>query len=172
MQPDPLAAAVRQCPFLALVGAQQGEQYARNLAANPFARASAGPLLLEEGYAATLRLFHGPGGVVPLRRFDATAADAAPASGGCPFHAAAAEAKAQHASTASSSSLSPEHAVTTAAVPAAQCRAGAAATTHSAPSPLARAPFASISISGFGFVVSKGVPLMDLQAAGIFAALW
>ena len=57
MQGDPLAAALRQCPFLAKVGAAQGEAFARTLAANPFVTATRGPVLLEDdlsSFAATL----------------------------------------------------------------------------------------------------------------------
>lgn len=147
----PLAAAVHRCPFLAQVGAREGEEFARRIAANPFAPAAGQPPLLEEeglsGYEATLRLFHGPGGVVPLRRF----ADAPPASAAsrCPFRAAAA------ASAASAQPTAPtDQPASKPAAAAAGCAAAAAQAAPASGRPAARAlPFASISLSGFGFVV-------------------
>lgn len=161
----PLAAAVRRCPFLSQLGAREGEAFARRVAANPFAPAAGQPPLLEEeglsGYEATLRLFHGPGGVVPLRRFaDAPAPSAA---SGCPFRAAAAAAAAapptapagQPASAAQPAGAAARCAVTEAAPPAGSC---------------ARAlPFASISLSGFGFVVS--ISFASFGAAPLAVAL-
>lgn len=163
MAPDALSAALRQCPFLARVEAAQGEAYALRLAQNPFASASAGPLLLEDGlssFEATLKLFHGPSGVVPLRRFDCDASGTASGStggtSGCPFRAAAAARQAAapaaepsyHTSSSSSTSALP-----VAVQPSGRCTAAAAASAGAHPS-CQRVPFASMSLSGFGFVVS------------------
>jgi hypothetical protein len=167
MAGDPLSSAVRRCPFLALVGAREGEAYARNLAANPFARASAGPVLLEEdgmsSFAATLRVFHGPGGVVPLRRFHegATSGDAVTAtpSRSCPFHAAATQVTAATAQSAASGSAtdSSSSSRSSPSVPAQAATKCPYIATLLPPAPpaLARAPFASMSLSGFGFTVSS-----------------
>lgn len=164
MQPDPLAAAVRQCPFLAKVGAAQGELFARSLAANPFVRAnasSASPVLLEEegmsSFAATLKLFHGPSGVVPLKRFDNAAAplhggDAAAAPRVCPFRGTSVQAQPAAEIAAAASACSGEAAV----VLPSKCGGDAAvALLPAGRHPLARAPLASMSLSGFGFLVSK-----------------
>lgn len=140
--------AVRRCPFLGQLAARQGEAYAQRLAANPFARA-AGPVLEEEGLSvsdATLRMWHGPGGVCPLARFSGPRAAEAPMARttGCPFRAtAAAEAAAAQVQPAAAPS-------STAARPAA---CGATAVAAAPGHPLGRSPFASISISGFGFMV-------------------
>lgn len=157
MQPDVLAAAVRRCPFLARVGAAEGEAFARTLAANPFASASAGPVLLEEdaasSFAATLRLFHGPRGVVPLRRFndDATAPGVA-APGSCPFLSAGAPLECQPPPAGHSSSRNVPAAASPQPNPApAKCSAAASSIAPLQPAGL---PFASISLSGFGAMVS------------------
>lgn len=154
MAADPLGSAVRKCPFLALVGAREGEAYARNLAANPFARASGGPLLLEEdgmsSLAATLRVFHGPGGVVPLRRFD-DAADGVPATRRCPFHAAAAQVTPAAAQPDASARAPVDSSSSSGGAPQ---PVSAHAATKCPFIAVARAPFASMSLSGFGFTVS------------------
>ena len=171
---DCLGSAVRACPFLSRVGAAQGEEFAKRLAANPFSRAAGSPtpVLLEEGLStpeealsATLRLFHGPGGVVPLKRFqapDAPVATPHSSAGSCPY-AAAARAAAQQSSTsiaAQPTPAPPSTAAQPAAAPAAAATCGAAAAaSEAAPTrrPAACAPpFASISLSGFGFTVSQG----------------
>lgn len=139
----PLGQAVRACPFLSSVRQRQGEAYARSLAANPFARAG-GPVLLEDGlssFEAAVRLFHGPKGVVPLKRYSEPAEPAeqpaAPPASGCPYHAASAAAAAPSPATAPNG---------------ASCAAAAAAAPPASRQP-ARPAFASISLSGFGFVV-------------------
>ena len=153
------------CPFLGRVASAKGESYARGLAAHPFADASTAPLLLEEGLsglAATLRLFHGPAGVVPLKRFadgvavaaePASAAATAAAAAGCPYHAARAAFSAPSNGTSTA-------AAATSAAPAQRCgraAAGASCGLHAAARPAAAVPaFASISLSGFGFLVSAG----------------
>lgn len=144
-----LGAAVRACPFLRNAAAARGEDYARRLAA--------GPLLLEDGLsgvAATLRLFHGPGGAVPLKRFGSSSSCSDPpatstlAAGGCPFRAAiAAAAQAANAAVNVATEVP-------AGTPSKACSQIEAAPARSAVRPAARAPFASLSISGFGFVVS------------------
>jgi hypothetical protein len=127
------------------------------LAANPFASASAGPVLLEEdaasSFAATLRLFHGPRGVVPLRRFndDATAPGVA-APGSCPFLSAGAPLECQPPPAGHSSSRNVLAAATPQPNPApAKCSAAASSIAPLQPAGL---PFASISLSGFGAMVS------------------
>lgn len=63
--------AVERCPFLHNLSVTQGRAYARSIATNPLLPAHAGrrPILEEEtDLLATFRLFHGPGGVVPLAR--------------------------------------------------------------------------------------------------------
>lgn len=142
--------ALRRCPFLQRVGAAQGEAFACRLAANPVARAL-GHVLEEKGlsFGAALRLFHGEGGVVPLKRFAAQPAPEAPqapvaAPGGSPYHAAAVAAQAVPRSSTSDN-----------VQPRAQPATCAAVAAAAAPAlPAARLPFASISISGFGFTVS------------------
>ncbi|KAI7839573.1 hypothetical protein COHA_006699 [Chlorella ohadii] len=170
----PLAAAVRRCPFLAQVGAREGEAFARRIAANPFAPAAGQPPLLEEeglsGYEATLRLFHGPGGVVPLRRFADAPAPSAAAPSGCPFRAAAATAAVssalpadQPASAAQPAAAAARCPVTAVATPAGSCPQGRAL------------PFASMSLSGFGFVPDPGQALAmsgTAIAAGLPCGMW
>ncbi|KAL4426147.1 hypothetical protein ABPG77_007429 [Micractinium sp. CCAP 211/92] len=138
-----LGAAVRACPFLRNAAAAQGEEYARRLAA--------GPLLLEDGLsglASTLRLFHGPGGVVPLKRFGGASnvAEAATVkaagSGSCPFRVAMAAA-AQGADAAQTAPGASEQKA---------CNGSSATPACTAARPMARPAFASLSISGFGFV--------------------
>ena len=71
---DAVGQAIRKCPFLLKVSDEQGEQYARNFATRPAVPASCGrpqPVFEERScdFEATLRLFHGSSGVVPLARF-------------------------------------------------------------------------------------------------------
>ena len=71
MMADLLDSAIRKCPFLAQVAANQGCQYARHIAVQPTVPAGRAPLLEESyqpNFEATFRLFHGPAGVVPLAR--------------------------------------------------------------------------------------------------------
>ncbi|GMH34238.1 hypothetical protein BSKO_02072 [Bryopsis sp. KO-2023] len=67
---DPIASGIQQCPFLHRLASTQGESYARNIAVNPSRPASTGgrrPIFEElENFTRTFKLFHGPGGVVPL----------------------------------------------------------------------------------------------------------
>ena len=151
--------ALRRCPFLGAVARLEGCPYAQRLAAAPFAcaAASSGPVLEEEGLSGRLhaaaRLFHGPDGVVPLARFAAPEPAGAPAAQrptGCPFRAAATAtaAAADVQPFAGAAQPTPAAAAAPAAPPAA-CRSAAVPLAH----PLGRAPLASISISGFGFVV-------------------
>lgn len=135
-----LASALSRCPFLHKVSAQQGEGFALQIALNPFKPASRGqpcPVVLEEGslgsLEATVKLFHGPGGIVPLKRF----AEAAPApqATGCPFHRQPA---AQQTAPSPSLELAPAESP---AAPAAPAR------------PFGSMPMASMSLSAFGFMV-------------------
>ncbi|KAJ9510554.1 hypothetical protein QJQ45_026627, partial [Haematococcus lacustris] len=70
-----LTTAVSRCPFLSAVGEEQGLAYARAIAVNPVVPAAhtAGlrrPVLEDlTDFASSFRLFHGPGGVVPLVRY-------------------------------------------------------------------------------------------------------
>lgn len=77
---DSIGNAIRKCPFLHQVSADQGEQYARQIATRPSVTAShAGPRpVFEEkscDFEATLKLFHGAAGVVPLKKVAASIAD-------------------------------------------------------------------------------------------------
>lgn len=70
---DAIGNAIRKCPFLHQVSADQGEQYARQIATRPAVTAfTAGPRpVFEEkacDFEATLKLFHGAAGVVPLKK--------------------------------------------------------------------------------------------------------
>ncbi|KAL3140876.1 hypothetical protein ABBQ32_005411 [Trebouxia sp. C0010 RCD-2024] len=75
---DAVGAAIRKCPFLHQVSTDQGEEYARRIATRPAcpAAASYGPIFEERScdFQATLKLFHGPSGVVPLERVAASLA--------------------------------------------------------------------------------------------------
>ena len=77
---DVIGSAISKCPFLHQVSASQGEDYARQIAARPSVPASKagfGPIFEEKAcdFEATLRLFHGPAGVVPLKRVAASLAN-------------------------------------------------------------------------------------------------
>ncbi|DBA87422.1 hypothetical protein WJX77_003989 [Trebouxia sp. C0004] len=70
---DPIGNAIGKCPFLHQVSADQGEQYARQIATRPAVTAcTAGPRpVFEEkacDFEATLKLFHGAAGLVPLKK--------------------------------------------------------------------------------------------------------
>lgn len=71
---DAVGQAIRKCPFLHKVSGEQGEQYARQIATRPAVPASTGrpqPIFEERScdFEATLKLFHGASGIVPLARF-------------------------------------------------------------------------------------------------------
>lgn len=71
---DPVAAGIRRCPFLHRLASTEGDDFARNVAVNPFGQATHNddniherPVFEElENFSRTFRLFHGPDGVVPL----------------------------------------------------------------------------------------------------------
>ncbi len=72
---DALNSAISKCPFLHNVATRQGESYARRIACRPFepAASSAGPVFQEDlcSFDATFRLFHGSEtstGIVPLAK--------------------------------------------------------------------------------------------------------
>ena len=96
---DPVTFAVAQCPFLAKVAAQNGNEYARNIAINPteVAGTPEGPDSLKL-YEASFQLFHGPSGIVPL--VHSTNNTKLSPGGGCPFHA-------QRAAAAAASDAAP-----------------------------------------------------------------
>ncbi len=76
---DAIGNAIRKCPFLHQVSADQGEQYARQIATRPAVTAvTAGPRPVFEqkacDFEATLKLFHGAAGVVPLKKVVASTA--------------------------------------------------------------------------------------------------
>lgn len=78
---DAIGTAIRKCPFLHQVSADQGEEYARKIATRPALPAAAaghGPVFEERScdFEATLKLFHGPSGVVPLKQVAASLAQA------------------------------------------------------------------------------------------------
>lgn len=79
---DAIGHAIRKCPFLHKVSDEQGERYARQIATRPTVPASNGrpqPVFEERScdFEATLRLFHGSSGVVPLARFSTVEAQQA-----------------------------------------------------------------------------------------------
>ena len=136
---DAIGNAIRKCPFLHQVSADQGEDYARKIATRPSLPAtSAGhcPVFEERScdFEATLKLFHGTSGVVPLGRVAASLAESGQAC--------------QSASRSSSN-----------------CRSDA----HRRPSQQrCNAPFASMNLAGaFSFLVSiflrKGLPVSQSQ---------
>jgi hypothetical protein len=89
---DTVSVAIRRCPFLAKVAAQNGTDYARGVALAPtetFHQHKLQPAGVdaEQQYEASFQLFHGAQGIVPLVVKPATS-DVAPAASGCPFHAA------------------------------------------------------------------------------------
>lgn len=84
---DPVTFAVAQCPFLAKVAAQNGNDYARSIAINPTEVATAqAPDSLQQ-YEASFQLFHGPSGIVPLVHSTSNTNIKPVALGVCPFHA-------------------------------------------------------------------------------------
>ncbi|GAX83234.1 hypothetical protein CEUSTIGMA_g10660.t1 [Chlamydomonas eustigma] len=63
-------AAISKCPFLHGLALKEGHAYASSIAINPIIPDSSTrrPILEEEqDFASTFRLFHGPGGIVPLK---------------------------------------------------------------------------------------------------------
>lgn len=143
---DAIGNAIRKCPFLHQVSADQGEQYARQIATRPAVTAvSAGPRpVFEEkacDFEATLKLFHGAAGVVPLKKVVASTADSD---------------KATH--------------LTQTSLDAPYCAQSSTATQQR--SSLSGAPFASMSMAGaFNFLVSiRGLVTVNLkQYIEIFA---
>lgn len=131
---DAIGNAIRKCPFLHQVSADQGEQYARQIATRPAVTAvTAGPRpVFEEkacDFEATLKLFHGAAGVVPLKKVVASTADC------------------DKAANLTQTSLDAPH--------YAQC--STATQKHSS---LSGAPFASMSMAGaFNFLVSFTAPV-------------
>jgi hypothetical protein len=105
---DVLNHAIRKCPFLHELSQRQGAEYAARIAVRPTEPASQCPArrrpLLEDldSFDATLRAFHGPEGLVPLR--------------GCPFarsacpQPSAAETPSRVAATAPAPPSCPRHA--------------------------------------------------------------
>lgn len=92
-QQDVVGDAIRKCPFLVNLAQSAGESAARQIAVKPHLpiSPSAPTVLLEEDYGDfmhTLKLFHGKGGIVPLKKFDVEAptnsSDAARRSAGSP----------------------------------------------------------------------------------------
>ena len=78
---DAVGSAIRKCPFLHQVSADQGEEYARKIVTRPALPAAAAghrPVFEEHScdFEATLKLFHGPSGVVPLKQVAASLAQA------------------------------------------------------------------------------------------------
>lgn len=96
---DDVDKAISRCPFLHNLSQVQGKAYASSVAINPLLTApSARRPILEElhDFSNTFRLFHGPGGVVPLsggpRLSEASAAPLPSAQPAClhlqqPLHA-------------------------------------------------------------------------------------
>lgn len=98
---DPVGQAIARCPFLLNVASSLGDSFARQVATKPHMRATPAACrrpLLEEDYTdfeSTIRLFHGPGGVVPLKKFESEARDVVsgcPVARGVGLHRAAAPA--------------------------------------------------------------------------------
>ncbi len=127
---DAIGNAIRKCPFLHQVSADQGENYARQIATRPSVSASTSgprPVFEEKScdFEATLRLFHGPAGVVPLKKVAACLAD-------------------------SEQRVQP----TQHGLDAAQCALSSTAVQHR--SNMVAAPFASMGMAGaFNFLVSE-----------------
>eukprot|EP00882_Tetradesmus_deserticola_P032821 GHRQ01037423.1.p1 GENE.GHRQ01037423.1~~GHRQ01037423.1.p1 ORF type:complete len:134 (-),score=2.74 GHRQ01037423.1:5-406(-) len=88
---DTLGSAIRKCPFLAKVAAQNGTDYARGFALAPTEtvqqqhKQPAGSDA-EQKYEASFHMFHGAHGIVPL--VVKPTSSIAAAALGCPFHAA------------------------------------------------------------------------------------
>lgn len=76
--------AIQRCPFLGKVSLQQGEAFAQQIAIRPNSPVCPrGPVVEEDSssFESTLQLFHGPSGIVPLKRFSGES--------GCPYRATA-----------------------------------------------------------------------------------
>jgi hypothetical protein len=89
---DNVSVAIRKCPFLAKVAAQNGTEYARGVALAPtqtVQQHSLQPVGLdaEQQYEASFQLFHGAHGIVPLV-VKPKSSNAQAAASRCPFHAA------------------------------------------------------------------------------------
>lgn len=92
---DPVGQAIARCPFLSNVARAQGESFARQVATRPHATANSHasvqrkPLLEEDftDFSSAVRAFHGPGGIVPLKRF-AESILSGGTSAKCPWQAA------------------------------------------------------------------------------------
>ena len=135
---DLLEHALRSCPFLEHLVSTQGEEYGRRFAARPDLPASGPRPLFPEStddVLASFKLFHAcPGGVVPLQRS---------ASGGCPFqHLLAAGIDSAAAGLRHESAV--EHTGTRACA-----KSAVAGLQRSIP----QAPYASLSLSLFNFLV-------------------
>lgn len=128
--------ALLKCPFLHSVSQSNGEEFARRVALQPFQSAANRPIFEEEGFniEATVRLFHGNGGIVPLERFAR--------QGCCPYSRGA-------STNESSSTLSDT--LTGATEQPARAVAASARVISRAVHPLATST-ASISLSGFSFL--------------------
>lgn len=67
-----MASGIQRCPFLNDLATSEGEGYARSIATNPWQPAERGarqPIFQEvEDFTRVFRVFHGPGGVVPLAK--------------------------------------------------------------------------------------------------------
>jgi hypothetical protein len=76
-----LSTAIRKCPFLHNLAQTEGPELAAHIATRPTQsfKSGAGPIFEEAttDFAATFRLFHGPGGLVPLKRFEESPASTA-----------------------------------------------------------------------------------------------
>lgn len=93
------AFAVRKCPFLSQLAKEHGEDFATSIAIAPTKPVGAEPLPTGTdavvGLAESFRLFHGPEGVLPLKKGPHRSSNAAGSHAGCPY-----QAHAQKASTA------------------------------------------------------------------------
>jgi hypothetical protein len=89
------AFAVRKCPFLSQLAKEHGEEYATSIAIAPTKPVGAEPLPTGTdavvGLAESFRLFHGPEGVLPLKKGPHRSSNAAGSRAGCPYHAQAQE---------------------------------------------------------------------------------
>jgi hypothetical protein len=137
---DLVSGALEKCPFLAQVASTNGEGFARRVACKPNVPAAlpAGtrqPVFEESvtDFQAALRLFHGPSGVVPLRRLFGKQPDQT----ACPFAGLRMEDPMQGAEVGQS----------------AEVRSQSACPNHVVSLSTA-APFATISIPFFSFLVS------------------
>ena len=128
-----VSGAIARCPFLHAVKNFQGEECAARLAVNPFANiqdSHSMPVLPEDpagSVAAVFRLFHGKGGPVPIKE---TAVADPPRQSRCPMRNHSASTVDQF--VAAQQAPEPEFAA-----------------------PVALPMMASISLSGFRFLVSR-----------------